>query len=411
MTPQTSSPWKIDVVSTARADFAFTGPVAQAIDDHPKLSARLIFTGSHFSANEYPHLAALRTAQRVETAEVQCRDIGGSVRESADALGSMTGGFASIWDQSPPDLCLLAGDRYELLAPASVAVLYRLPVAHLFGGEEDIAYCFDTQIRNAVTRIAHVHFVMHEAVGERLLAMGEEPWRVHVAGNPALDRSPGNPDLFKVFACDHDLGSGPFIAACYLPPTTMLDEWPRELEALFASLDDRRGHQVVWAGVNSDPGSPEIEARIRHHCDQKANHHYFSHLGAPLYHSLLQCADCLVGNSSSGLLEAASYGLPVVNIGIRQTGRLGGDNVRNVPALPDPIRSALGEALDDRQYRQKVSAMTNPFARRNAGERVADGIASALDGNRLDLMLKRTVEGNPTRVGGLQRVPEYRGAA
>lgn len=403
---------QIDVVTTARADYSMVAPIAQALVSRADVSCRVVFTGSHFSDNERPDLAARKSGITAAHAEVSCEGIGQGLAASGLAMAQMTDGFVRLWTEHSPDICLLLGDRFELMPPASVAVLMGVPLCHVFGGEEDVSYCFDTQVRNAVTKMAHVHLVMHEAQRRRLLDMGEEGWRIHVCGNPAVDDIAGLlPQASRAFA-DYAREAAlplkaPIIVACYLPPTSLPAKWREELPALLRALDRWPDHSVIWAGVNTDPESTEIQAAIERHCETHTNHRFIPNLGRLRYYGLLDRAALLVGNSSSGLLEAASFKLPVVNVGIRQTGRLCGDNVINVPARVRAIEAAIGRGLGDRGFLRRVATMANPFHRKGAARMMARIVAKAAAADRPRLLLKRTMAGNPRRMGRLQRVAEY----
>jgi len=389
----------VDLVSTSRADFSFLFPVARAIARQPGLTPRMVLTGSHPAADANappPELAG------IDFARVPAPAIGADSAASAHALAAMTAGFAELW-RTPPRMCLVLGDRFELLPVVSVAVLYGIPLAHLFGGEEDVAWCLDSQVRDAVTKMAHLHFVSHEATRDRLLAIGEEPWRVHVAGHTALDGPRPGPEPFRQWARERGWGEGPFIASCYHPPTTLRGSWRRELPLLLDGLAEFSDHTVIWTGVNADPEGREVEACVR--AATGPRFHYVETLGSVLFPSLLAASRALVGNSSAGLLEAASFGLPVVNLGTRQAGRLSGGNVLSVGADAAALRAALHRALDDGPERDALTRVANPFARPGCNDLIAARVAEALALPKSRLMVKRGV---PLLADnhGLVRVPD-----
>lgn len=396
---------RIDVISTSRADLSLLAPVARALAERDNVDARLVVTGARSGGGEVtPCLFSAHPRLRI--AEVRAPDIGGSTLGSARALATMTDGFANLWNEGAPDLVVLLGDRFELFAPLAVAVLFGLPIAHLYGGEEDVAYCFDTQVRNAVTKAAHLHLVAHEAQRLRLLAMGEERWRVHVCGNTAITGVETHLErqrqAFEAWAKAAGLGDGPLIAACHLPTTIVPGLWRGELDALFRALDQIDGLSVVWSGVNADPESTDIRTTIRARTATRPNEVFVEGLGTDRYFGLLRRAVAMIGNSSSGLLEAASFGLPVVNVGARQTGRLAGANVHNVPADANRIEAALRAILE----RPERAVGRNPFDRSDASERVADLLVRAAGAHKVALMLKRTPDAEKL-TAGLSRVPEY----
>jgi UDP-hydrolysing UDP-N-acetyl-D-glucosamine 2-epimerase len=388
----------IDVVVTARADLSYTLPIAAAIAAHPELRARLTVAGD---------LDDPRLAVPIPLLRVPAPGLGVDIESSGRGVGELVAGFSKLWANDPPALVLVPCDRFEVLGPATAAVILNLPIAHLYGGEEDVSYSIDTRIRNALSKLAHVHFVMHEATKRRLVKMGEEEWRILVCGASSVACIEPNPAFFLAHARAKEWGEGPFIAATYLPVTTFRERCLLELDAIIAALRDFRSYTIVWNSVNLDPGSDEIARRLHQLSRQERNHVFVENLGAELYFSLLSCASAMVGNSSSGLLEALSFGLPVVNVGVRQTGRLGGDNVLFVPGEVGAIRRALKRALTDKGFRRRVAATPNPFARADAPQVVSTGIAEMLRRPAAQFLIKRSVTNNPRRYAGIKRSIEF----
>lgn len=399
--------FRIDVVTGSRADYSLILPVARALARQPSILPRLVFTGAHFGDNEKGGVDTLMKACGVPALAVPAVGIGRSEKDNAAAMASMVAGFGKLWGDERPDACVLLGDRFELLPPASVAVPYNMALVHVFGGEEDVSYCFDSLVRDGLTKMAHVHLVMHDAMRERLMRMGEQPWRIAVIGNPSLEnRFFDQGAAFRAEALANGWGTGPFIAACYLPPSAFPGLWVAELEALLDALTEWPRHTVIWAGVNADPESRPIEARIRRFCTEHRNSHFVANLGPALFPSLLQAADVIVGNSSSGLIEAPSYGLPNVTVGVRQTGRLTGPHALIIPAEADAIRRALRMAISDLEFRKRVGAAANPYYRPGGADAGAEFIAASLSRERRQLFNKRHLNDNPTSWMGLKRVAE-----
>lgn len=397
----------VDIITTSRADFSIISPVAGAISKQFGLSCRLIFTGSHFSDNEVFNLNVLKDTIPFESITVPCNGIGKNNLASGVALSEMVKGFSELWSKKSPGIVVLLGDRYELLAPATAAVLFGIPIAHLFGGEVDISYCLDTQVRNALSKMAHIHFVSHEAMRRRLEEMGEESWRITVCGNPSIESVADDKSIFLNYAKNRGWKTDKLIAACYLPPTTDRVAAIRELESILAALAEYSDHTIIWTGVNADPGSVEIKKRIDEHCQLFPNSKFNPGLGQPIYHSFLACADVMIGNSSSGLLEAASFQLPVINVGMRQIGRLSGHNVINVSPNKRAIGEALKKALYDLSFRNKMLAEKNPFYRNGSAICIAKRIGNTLQREKpMKLLLKKAVSADPISYMGLQRVQE-----
>jgi UDP-N-acetylglucosamine 2-epimerase len=176
---------------------------------------------------------------------------------------------------------------------------------------------------------------------------------------------------------------------------------------MIAALSDFSDYTIVWNSVNMDPGGDAIAKRLHALSRKSRNQVFVESLGAKLYFSLLSCAAAMVGNSSSALLEAPSFGIPAVNVGIRQTGRLGGENVIFVPGEAKAIRQALRKALNDKVFRQRAAETPNPFARNDSAKVVARGIAKLLKLPDAQFLIKRSVANNPARIMGIKRSVEF----
>ena len=388
----------IDVVVTARADLSYTLPIAAAISAQPGLAARILAAGDVRVKDAPKNVPVLR---------VRAPGLGRDIKSSGRAVGDLVAGFTRLWSEGRPALAVLPCDRFEVLGPATAATILNIPVAHLYGGEEDVGYSIDTRIRNALTKLAHAHFVMHEATRKRLIDMGEEDWRVMVCGASSVAGVKPDPAPFLAHARAAGWGKGPFISATYLPLTTFRDQGLAELDAMIAALSDFSDHTIVWNSVNMDPGGDAIAKRLHALSRKTRNQVFVESLGAKLYFSLLSCAAAMVGNSSSALLEAPSFGIPAVNVGIRQTGRLGGENVIFVPGEAKAIRQALRKALNDTAFRQRAAETPNPFARNDSAKVVARGIAKLLKLPAAQFLIKRSVANNPARVMGIKRSVEF----
>ncbi len=230
-------------------------------------------------------------------------------------------------------------------------------------------------MRNALTKLAHIHFTSTETARLRVIAMGEEPWRVHRAGAPSLDHLRRSALLDRA-ALEARLGlslTPPTLVAAW-HPVTILRDTNAEADAFFAALAQAPG-QIVFVYPNADAGSHALIERARALAATRAHTHVFVNLDAVTYWSLLGQADALVGNSSSGIMEAASFALPVVNVGMRQQGRERARNVIDAPAEAAAIRAALERALS-LTFRQSLAGMTNPYGDGTAAETIARVLAS-----------------------------------
>jgi UDP-N-acetylglucosamine 2-epimerase (non-hydrolysing)/GDP/UDP-N,N'-diacetylbacillosamine 2-epimerase (hydrolysing) len=370
---------RIGVVTTSRADYSHLYWPLRELQAHPEIELGVFALGPHLSPafgttvheierDGFPIQARIECLLSSDTDTGMAKTIGLAILSLADAL--------TAWR---PDLLLLIADRYEMLAPAATALALRIPIAHIEGGEVSQG-AIDDQVRNALTKMAHVHFTSTETARRRVIGMGEEPWRVHRAGAPSLDHL-SRSKLLDRTSLEERLGvqltSPSLIAAWH--PVTILRDTNAEADALFAALAQNRG-QILFVYPNADAGSHALIERTRALAETRADTHIFVNLDAVTYWSLLGQVDCMVGNSSSGIMEAASFALPVVNVGMRQQGRERAANIIDAPADTSEICAALAQALDP-AFRAGLLEMANPYGDGTAAVRIANELATIpLDG-------------------------------
>ncbi len=365
---------RIGVVTTSRADYSHLYWPLRELAGRPEIELGVFALG--------PHLAPQfgNTLQEIERdgfpiqARIECLLSSDTDTGMAKTIGLAILGLADALTAWRPDLLLLIADRYEMLAPASTALALRIPVAHIEGGEVSQG-AIDDAVRNALTKLAHIHFTSTETARLRVISMGEEPWRVHCAGAPSLDHLRRSALLDRA-ALEAQLGlslTSPTLVAAW-HPVTILRNTNAEADAFFAALTQAPG-QIVFVYPNADAGGFALIDRARALAATHAHTHVFVNLDAVTYWSLLGQADALVGNSSSGIMEAASFALPVVNVGIRQQGRERACNVIDAPAEASAIRAALDRALSP-AFRKGLAGMTNPYGKGTAAETIARVLAS-----------------------------------
>ena len=366
MTPITRA---IGVVTVSRSDYGHLVPVLHEIRTAPDLRLVLFVAGAHL----LPRFG--RTVDLVE-ADGWAIDERVEVHEPDDtpaavgaAIGRGVAGFARAWARLTPDLVLVLGDRFEMLAAALAALPFALPVAHVHGGEVTEG-AIDNQIRHAITKLAHVHFASAEPHARRIAQMGEEPWRIHMTGAPGLDRIRPSELLRRgdVAAAIGLPQAGPWLVVTFHPVTLEYQDTERHVDELLAALDKLEA-TLVLTYPGADTAGRAIIDRIEEFAGRHPNVRLVTSLGDRLYLSLLEHADAMVGNSSSGLIEAPSFGLPAVNIGSRQAGRLRGANVIDVAPERDDILSAIEAALAP-GLRTRLRATPNPYGDGRAAPRI-----------------------------------------
>lgn len=348
---------------------------------HPSLDVKLIVLGPHLSPEFGYTVAEIEKDGFPIESQLECllssdTDIG-----MAKTIGLATLSLADCLGRMRPDLLLLIADRYEMLAPAAVALALRIPVAHIEGGEVSEG-AIDDAVRNALTKLSHLHFTSTDLARSRVIAMGEEEWRVHRVGAPSLDhlrRSVLKTREELETELELDLKTAPILIA-YHPATIFLDT-TQEADALFAALENLF-EPLLFCYPNADAGSRSLIERTQRFLDTHGNARIFINLHPTVYWSLLRSAALLVGNSSSGIMEAASFGVPAVDVGIRQQGRERGRNVLHAAANCESILAQIRIAQKP-DFRRSLRGMANPYGDGCSAERIARTIASVSLGEQL----------------------------
>src|SRR5262245_30431493 len=276
----------IAVVTTSRADYSHLRWVLQELDQRPEIDVRLVAMGAHLSERFGGTVEQIRQDGFMIHESIEClldsdTDVG-----MAKTIGVATLGLAEVLSRMRPDLLLLIADRYEMLAPASVGMALRIPIAHIEGGEVSEG-AIDDAIRNALTKLSHVHFTPTESARRRVLAMGEEDWRVHRVGAPSLDHLrrralPSRDELSAQLKVDL---TPPVVVVAYHPVTIARDTL-EEADSVFAALERVR-HRLIFCFPNADAGSRALIARAQEHCRTHENARVFVNLNPILYWALL----------------------------------------------------------------------------------------------------------------------------
>jgi UDP-hydrolysing UDP-N-acetyl-D-glucosamine 2-epimerase len=359
----------IAAVTVARSDYGILRPVLREIAAQSDLQLTLIVSGTHLSTEFGRTVADIeRDGFPVGAAFSTAPDADGT-REIATALAQGVSGCAEAYARLHPDLLLLVGDRYEMLAAAAASLPFVIPVAHVHGGELTEG-AIDNQIRHAITKMAHLHFVTTPTHARRVHQMGEERWRITVSGAPALDDLHGTPWLTRQEVADRvglDLAHDPLVVT-YHPVTLEPAGAERDVSELVSALAAFEGPVVITA-PGADAGFGVVGARLRAWAAERPNTAFVDHLGSRAYWSLLRVAAAMVGNSSSGIIEAASFELPVVNIGTRQAGRERPRNVIQVEATRAAIIAGVQRALSI-EFKTSLKGMTNPYGDGRAAARI-----------------------------------------
>jgi UDP-hydrolysing UDP-N-acetyl-D-glucosamine 2-epimerase len=359
---------KIAVITTSRADYGHLYWPLRDLSENQNVDLKIVVLGSHLSpefGNTFQEIVndGFTIDSRIECLLSSDSDVG-----MAKTIGMATLGLADLFGQMRPDLLLLIADRYEMLAPASVALALRIPIAHIEGGEVSEG-AIDDAVRNALTKMSHIHFTSTIAARERVIGMGEEEWRVYRAGAPSLDNLRRRTLLSREQVEERlalDL-QRPTVLVVY-HPMTIARNTLQEVDSLFVALESLTD-QTLFCYPNADAGSRALIDRTKSFIGRRGCGKIFTNLDSVTYLSLLRQVDILVGNSSSGIMESASFALPTVNVGLRQQGRERARNVLDADADAIGILEAVSMARTP-EFRESLQGMANPYGEGTASEMI-----------------------------------------
>lgn len=377
----------IAVITTSRADYGIYRSLLRRLTAGGEAALRLIVGGMHLRPEYGDTYKKIEDDGFTIDAAVDLLGGGDSAIDVAAAMGRGITGFAEALARLKPDMAVVLGDRFEMFAAAAAACPLAIPLAHIHGGELSRG-SLDDSFRHAITKLSHIHFAACEQYAKRIRQMGEEDWRVHVSGAPGLDNLD---EIIPLAGAELEALIGmaldpPPLLVTYHPPT--LSGVEGEVGALLDALD-KSGRPIVITAANADAGGRALTARLKDFAAGRDHISYVDSLGTRGYLGMMAAAAAMVGNSSSGIIEAASFALPVVNVGTRQDGRLRTANVIDA-GVPEDIAPALGRALSG-DFRDGLSGLDNPF---RASRPAADIIFETLSSVALDerLLNKRFVD-------------------
>ena len=377
---------QIAVFTGNRSEYGLQFPVIQAIDAHPDLDYQLLVSGAHLDARFGDSRSEIEKDGLHVDAEIRADTVADDLYSTVQAIGSIILRLSEALDELKPDVLMVYGDRYEALAAVVAGSQMAIPVAHIEGGDITEGGALDDSVRHAMTKLAHIHFTTNDEATERVLRLGEEPWRVHTVGFPVIDlirqgRIATGEEIRERFGIDPD---GPLIVFTQHSIATeveeAIDQLRPSLEAMRHFADE--GVQILVTYPNTDAGGRAIVAELqRLGAEEHANMWMEANVGRYFYHGLLGASSrsgrgACVGNSSSGIKETPAFGLPTVNIGTRQQGRLRACNVIDAGYDYDEIVAACTKALYDPPFRELSRSCENPYGRGDSSNQIAEVLAT-----------------------------------
>ncbi len=363
------------VLTGTRAEYGLLKSSMEAIEAHDQLSLSVVVTGMHLSPRYGNTVDEIRNDGFTVDREVPMLVEGDTGVAMAKSLGLGTTGLADAFNSLDPDVVLLLGDRDEALAGALAAAHMNIPVAHIHGGDAMEGAVIDDSIRHAITKFAHIHFPASDKSADRIRKLGEEQWRITVSGAPGLDDILASDyDESQVVLDRYGLDGDKLLLLLVQHPVTTQPDQAGEQMAITLDAIEKIGTQTVIIYPNSDAGGYQIidEIESRSFDDTVRS---FQSLPRREYLGLLAASDLMIGNSSSGIIEAPSFGLPVVDIGPRQKGRERAENVLSVPYDTESIRNVVSEFMENSSAQQRAENCDNPYAFGGAGKLIAETLA------------------------------------
>ncbi|MDI3540977.1 MAG: hypothetical protein PWP66_515 [Thermosediminibacterales bacterium] len=363
---------KILVVTGTRAEYGLLYWTMKGIQEDKDLELQLVVTGNHL-CSEYGYTVDQIKKDGFKIDE-EIDMLISSKNKSAivKSMGIELIQMAQAFDRLRPDILLILGDRYEIFIAATCAMMMNIPIAHMNGGESTEGVV-DEQIRHAITKMAHIHFAGTEYYKERIIKMGEEPWRVFNVGQPGMENII-RMDLLEKSELEKELNinlSKLTFLVTYHPVTLEVENTEEQIDNLLNAIKNFDAN-YIFTYPNADYGSRIIVNKINEFAKRQRNAYVFYSLGQKRYLSLLKNCDLVIGNSSSGIIETPIFKKPVVNIGDRQKGRLRCKNIVDCDYSVESIKNAINVALYDKEFKESINKVENIFGDGETSTKVID---------------------------------------
>lgn len=350
---------KLGLVTVARSDFGIYQPLLLEIASRADIDLQLIASGMHLAPEFGLTVSEIEQAGYPVVHKVEMLLSSDTPEGTSKSMGLGIIGFSQLFATDRPDWLVVLGDRFEMFAAVSAALPFRIPVAHIHGGELTFG-AIDDALRHSITKMSHLHFVSTQEYAMRVQQLGEEPWRVTHCGALSLESlSECMPARAIERRFSLNLETAPLLVTFH-PSTLHQESTTAQLEELLEALAGLR-FPCVFTLPNADATGRQLAQRIRSFVKDNASYAtQVDNFGRAGYFGMLRYSSAMVGNSSSGIIEAGSFKLPVVNIGNRQAGRLRSGNVIDVPPKRVEIQAAIRKAISA-EFREACKGVSNPY--------------------------------------------------
>lgn len=371
---------KICIVTATRAEYGLLKPVIEKIYQSETAELKLVVTGMHLSPEfglTYKEIEAdgYPIDQKIEM--LLSSDTPAGITKS---MGVALIGFGDYFLVNRPDIVVVLGDRYEMLVVAAAAMMARIPIAHLHGGEKTEG-AVDEAIRHSITKMSHLHFTATEEYRRRVIQLGEQPDRVYNVGALGVENA-RKVNLLCKEELENQIGfhfSRPTIMVTYHPVTLEMLTAEEQFADILSVIDSHKEISVIFTKANADTDGRIINRMIDEYVGKNSDRCIaYASLGQKRYLSALQYVDAVLGNSSSGLVEVPSFHIPTINIGDRQRGRVCAKSVIHCGNGVQKIEAALQMALSE-NFRKSLTTMKNPYEKEGTSEKIVEIIGNVLD--------------------------------
>ena len=363
---------KIAILTATRAEYGLLAPVIKKLDMEPEIDVRVVVTGMHLCGEFGMTVNEIRQDGVHIDREIDIRIDSDTPAGISKTMSRALAGFADYFAENRPDALMVLGDRYETLAVCIAAMNERIPIIHLHGGEATLG-AVDEAIRNAITKMSYLHFTATEEYRKRVIRMGEAPDRVFMSGAVGVENALGvermsKGELEQSLGCE--LGDS-FAVLTFHPVTLENNTAQNQIDELIKAMEKYPDITFLCTKANADVDGKIINESLRQCADTHRNVLLYDSLGVRRYLSALSYAEFVIGNSSSGIIEVPSFGIPTINIGDRQKGRIQAESVINCEPLFEDIADAIEKARS-LQFRNHIRNISNPYGDGKASDVIVD---------------------------------------
>ena len=370
---------KICIVSAIRSDYDLLAPIIKKMNRDKDFEVKLVVTGAHMSPEfgltykniEQDGIVIHKKIEMLLSSDTPCG--------ISKSMGMAMMGFGEYFSENEFDVLMVLGDRYETLAVCCAAMNARIPIIHLYGGETTQG-AIDESVRHAISKMSNLHFTSTKEYRDRVIQMGESPDRVYCVGAMGVENVMNTPlmsrdELSK--SLDMDL-CNPYALVTFHPVTLENNSSQEQITELLKIFDKLKCMQFVVTLANADADGRVINKMVEEYARTHKNVHVYASLGMVRYLSAIKYSECVIGNSSSGLIEVPSFKIPTINIGDRQKGRIQAESVINCEPNYDSMLRAINMAMSD-SFKKNINNVVNPYGDGNTSEKVIEIIKQHKD--------------------------------